>query len=57
MFVSELTESMCGAFASENDRTAMFVVLFEEYTGLRLGPVTRDESITDGSIQFGNGAQ
>ena len=55
-FVAELTERMCGAFINERERRDTFIDLFEEYTQMRLGPVTRNNSTTDGSLTFTNGA-
>lgn len=55
-FVVSLTDSMCGAFDSENDRMKKFIELFQHYTGWGLSVTGIQDSKTDGSYLFANGA-
>jgi hypothetical protein len=55
-FVTNLTDSMCGAFSSEGERMHKFFDLFETYTGWKLLVLKYDKSETDGSLHFRNGA-
>jgi len=54
LFVAQLTQSMSGAFKSEQHRTDTFIDLFANYTKLTLKSVKRKESLTNGSLLFGN---